>query len=83
MPKNKAWKEKIIKTKVKKCWGETLKRPEQDAYKPTKQKEKYKTYRKELRDLPAKYEALMRGNYEYKDKILTKNGVEHNYFPSI
>jgi len=47
------------------------------------EKEKYKTYRKELRDLPAKYEALMRGNYEYKDKILTKNGVEHNYFPSI
>lgn len=46
-------------------------------------KEKYRTYRKELRDLPAKYEALMTENYDYKDKVLTKNGEDHNYFPSI
>jgi len=47
------------------------------------EKEKYKTYRQELRDLPAKYEALMSSIYDYKDKVLTKRGVEHNFFPSI
>jgi rRNA maturation endonuclease Nob1 len=47
------------------------------------EKEKYKTYRQELRDLPAKYEALMSSIYDYKDKVLTKRGVEHNFFPTI
>ena len=43
----------------------------------------YKVYRKTLRDLPAKYKLLMIGDYEYKDKVVTKDGIETNLFPTI
>tara|TARA_R110002167_G_scaffold99886_7_gene261261 strand:+ start:371 stop:757 length:387 start_codon:yes stop_codon:yes gene_type:complete len=46
-------------------------------------KSEYKIYRKKLRDLPVAYGALMVGEYEYKDKVLTKDGTESNLFPVI
>ena len=46
-------------------------------------KDAYITYRQALRDLPAKYKALMTGVYDYKDRVLTKSGVETNLFPVI
>jgi len=44
-------------------------------------KDLYITYRQELRDLPEKYEILMTGMFDYKDKVLTNDGGETNLFP--
>lgn len=44
--------------------------------------ETYKVYRQELRDLTQLYLEKMTEPYEYNDKVLTKDGVEYNFFPS-